>query len=65
MSVEDRTKSLVTGDLLFKDSAEDTLKVVFMESRVLFNTSYIPCALRKDDIVVLHRKLTEWLSSQE
>lgn len=66
MSVKDNTKTkvFVFGTLLFTDHAEDTLEVDFSQSRIYFSAP-ISCALYKDDVVVLHEKLTAWLSSQE
>lgn len=64
MSVKDNTKTTVIGTLLFADHAKDTLEVDLSQSRIYFSAP-ISCALYKDDVVVLHEKLTAWLSSQE
>lgn len=68
MSVKDDTKILsvlkVTGTLLFTDQSYDTLRVDFSKGAVIFNAPIV-CALCKDDVAVLHEKLTLWLSSQE
>ena len=64
MSVKDNTKTIVVGTLLFTDHVDDTLQVEFSESRISFSAP-IYCTLRKDQVAVLHEKLTLWLSAQE